>query len=1176
MAPLAIGILTAHAQQTPPTPDNPEARPKDDVVEMSRFVVSAEDSQDGYRATSTLAGTRIKTDVKDIGSALSIVTSQFLEDTGALNAEALLVYTTGTEIGGTQGNFTGTGDDVVLTERGSLPTPHTNNRVRGLAGADNTRDLFLTDFPWDAYNVDRLEIQRGPNSILFGLGKPGGVINASLKQAQFKNNGQVQARVGSHGSVRATLDYNHALIPSQLAVRLNLLSDHKEFQQRPAFRNDERLYVAARFDPAILNKGSARTSLRVNFEHGNIDANNPRTLPPMDRFSSWFETGTTTVNGQTFNNMNQFTGDYRYRNLYVASVPGSGFLVGTSPNYQPGVSDANNGNYVFFGNPNSGLPTDDYYVNQTLFTESGGLAPNGTIDGRIGGLYGANRFSMAATYSELQRRRGVPFAFAYKNQSITDTSIFDFYNKLIDGPNKQERQNFDAANLALSQTFFNGRVGFELTYDTQDYALTNKAPQFGMGTGDAAITIDINEILPDGRPNPNVGRPMIVNRAVNGGFGRNFDREVVNLTGYAEWQAKDLFDQPWLVKLLGRHVFTGAVNRNQVDTLARNWGSAAVDHIGWPTAANDILTNRREMLIFTYLGDDQRGRSSPAGMNLDNLKERLQFPDGDIVLFNSTWNRPTTAGTPGYVNPNAVWVHHLSGGNSRQSENPANYIGWQSVPTTTYSIFDGDEEQLTFSTSRTRDRIHSEFLVWQGYMFDGLVVPTIGYRKDKARAYAKVVPLTGRGIVSTDPVDYQLPDTPGNIVSGSTKSYSVVVHSPNFIKRHLPWGMDISLMFNRSSNFEPVANRYDMLGVPLPKPTGKTKDYGISIGLLNEKVRLRVNRYEASTESSSYLPQNHWYTMQIENLAWIRAKRLQAGLSGDARYAGIEYNYGRNVGGVFTQTPEERQLQQKHVDAVLAAFNQDIWNAWGLQANDTRWQDNLTAANEAPPGTVATSDTVSKGTEFELYLRPVRNWNIIANATRTEAARDNTGGRQWNEWIDARNLIWNGAAGEMWTGSGGENTYSDAWNNSFYNNYQLVRQRDGSSMPEIRRWRFNLTNDYRFSKGALRGVNVGGAYRWEDRVVIGYRSVNSEINGTLLETIDLNQPFWGPSLTTVDLWVGYQRALTKGIRWKMQLNVQNAFGKNELVPINTQPDGSPAAYRIRNGADWFVTNTITF
>jgi outer membrane receptor protein involved in Fe transport len=131
-------------------------------------------------------------------------------------------------------------------------------------------------------------------------------------------------------------------------------------------------------------------------------------------------------------------------------------------------------------------------------------------------------------------------------------------------------------------------------------------------------------------------------------------------------------------------------------------------------------------------------------------------------------------------------------------------------------------------------------------------------------------------------------------------------------------------------------------------------------------------------------------------------------------------------------------------------------------------------------------------------------------------------------------------------------------------------------MPEIRRWRFNFTNNYRFTEGRLKGFNVGGAYRWQDRVAIGYRSVIANVNGINQETIDLNDPFWGPNETAVDLWVGYTRRIAKKYTWRVQLNVRNALGKDELVPINSQPDGGPAAFRISYGADWFLTNSIEF
>ncbi|MEO7598983.1 MAG: TonB-dependent receptor, partial [Opitutus sp.] len=126
---------------------------EDEVIQLSPFVVSSEEDR-GYRATSTLAGTRIRTDLKDVGSALSVITTQFLKDTGARNSEDLLVYTTGTEVAGVGGNFssvTGQGQ-TTLNDAQTLLRPNTQNRIRGLRGADNARDFFLTDIPWDSYN----------------------------------------------------------------------------------------------------------------------------------------------------------------------------------------------------------------------------------------------------------------------------------------------------------------------------------------------------------------------------------------------------------------------------------------------------------------------------------------------------------------------------------------------------------------------------------------------------------------------------------------------------------------------------------------------------------------------------------------------------------------------------------------------------------------------------------------------------------------------------------------------------------------------------------------------------------------------------------------------------------------------------------------------------------------
>jgi hypothetical protein len=78
---LLLASLTLKAQRAPAPVDTPASKaavttpasaapiPESEVVELSPFVISSE-RDIGYRATSTLAGTRLNTDIKDIGAAV--------------------------------------------------------------------------------------------------------------------------------------------------------------------------------------------------------------------------------------------------------------------------------------------------------------------------------------------------------------------------------------------------------------------------------------------------------------------------------------------------------------------------------------------------------------------------------------------------------------------------------------------------------------------------------------------------------------------------------------------------------------------------------------------------------------------------------------------------------------------------------------------------------------------------------------------------------------------------------------------------------------------------------------------------------------------------------------------------------------------------------------------------
>src|SRR5688572_15930296 len=166
------GEPTAATRQTDNSSSNVPAA--DETLVLSPFTVSSQ-KDTGYAAANTLAGTRLNTPVRDLGSSISIYTKDFLTDIGATNANELLVYATGMEAAGAQGNFSGAGNDInadrVIGES-TRARPQNQTRTRGLAAPNFTRGFFTTDIPFDSYNSDAVTVNRGPNAILFGVGSP--------------------------------------------------------------------------------------------------------------------------------------------------------------------------------------------------------------------------------------------------------------------------------------------------------------------------------------------------------------------------------------------------------------------------------------------------------------------------------------------------------------------------------------------------------------------------------------------------------------------------------------------------------------------------------------------------------------------------------------------------------------------------------------------------------------------------------------------------------------------------------------------------------------------------------------------------------------------------------------------------------------------------------------------
>jgi len=1177
----------------------------EELIVLSPFTVEATEDAGSYKAGATLAGSRIRTELRDVGSAVSVVTGQFLKDTGAVNSQTLLQYTVGTEVGGLSGNFAGLGDTALLDDTNARLRPDTNTRVRGLSQADNTRDFFLTDISWDSFNVSRVDLQRGPNAILFGMGAPAGIINASVDGATFHQNGNFEARVDNYGTLRASMMYNHVLLPNELAIRVAGLNDETKYRQRPAFQHDKRYYGALRYDPKFLRTENINTSFEVKYEDGKVQANRPRILPPGDLITPWWTDPSLNairlaggMNTQTLGLSN----GSQIAALRAAGDLGAGVRGNNSSYYNQAIGPfgRNYGGIVaVYNDPNSSanhLMTTDISKNVTSvitslpWTIMSGVIPLKDRMGNVGAAQGIKNYDF------------------YRDATLNDSSrgFFDFYNKLLDGPNKKEWENHKALTASASVNFFDNRFGVKADIDKQNVerGQTNLLSEYGQ-----SITIDMNNTLPDGSKNPNYGKAATVSDQFANNI-RISKRDSWRVTTYGEVRAKDVIDNDWLAKIIGKHVITGLASSEDYHVETRGWLKAAADP-GWAAILADQKIGDISVNTLNYLSTSSiAGLSSYNSANITNIRANQNPYSGSMSYFDTTWTNSATTPTAAWTNPADPT------GTYTQKDNPANYKGW-STRTTTVTNDLSSRDALTTSAQLTRTITNSFAGNWQAYMIDGILVPSIGLRVDKQKSYALdaskssyPVSATTTLVDVTSPA-YALPDkaTPDVEVTGRTKTYSVVLHTPKAIQNKM-WGKTgISLTYNQSQNFQPSAGRIDIVGKPLASPEGRTHDVGILIETLNDRLTFRINHYKTTVKNAKLDGFNGDY-MTWGAEAWAydfgRANLLRVAAGGWADFTkgydpqGIVAGTTPAAGWTPAQVAQAQAAGDAIVNAYMANAPSAAWfKLWGV--NTAQADQGNFIGGSAPAGFTVTGDTVSKGWEYEINAQPTKNWNIQINAAKTSAQRTAMAGSMVN-WVEARWKVYNtpvnnangtplmlqipaadggprqAIIGDLrfWNGgySPGE-SLRGKYLREFMSGYWLYRIQEGSDVPELRPWRVNLITNYNFDRGFLKGFNAGGGYRWQDKVIVGYPVLpGATLNDS--RSFDLAHPYTGKAITAVDLWVGYSHKLTKKLEWRVQLNARNVFGKDELIPITVQPDGSLAAGRIPEPTVYTFTNTISF
>ncbi len=279
---LSLCPAPGRAQSVPSAPAGTAGGKPDEAVVLSPFEVNT--SRDvGYLATNSLAGSRLNSSLRDTPAVIDVFTKEFLDDIGATTLEQAMVYANNSQVD--DGDTLRVNNGITQVAAGNS----FNFRSRGILG-NSTRNYFETRLGTDFYSTERLDDSRGPNSVLFGIGSAGGIINNSPKRAQLTQPfTDTSLLTGTQDRGRATLDLNLPLVPRIFAARLNAVYDHKG-SWRDYLASTRRATTLA-----LTYRPFAQTEIRVDAEQGTVRGTLGRNYPVVDGITQWWNQGSTTA-----------------------------------------------------------------------------------------------------------------------------------------------------------------------------------------------------------------------------------------------------------------------------------------------------------------------------------------------------------------------------------------------------------------------------------------------------------------------------------------------------------------------------------------------------------------------------------------------------------------------------------------------------------------------------------------------------------------------------------------------------------------------------------------------------------------------------------------------------------------------------------------------------------------
>ena len=240
VAAVTTGVTSSHGQSAASTPP-PAAR--EELLTLDPFEVRSDRARDeNYKADRSRIGTKTDTPLQDIPQSITVITQEQISDQQMTSLSDVVRYVPG-----------------VSAHQGE------NNRDQIIfRGNSSSADFFLNgvrddvQYYRDLYNLDRVEVLRGPNAMIFGRGGGGGVINRATKEADFSPFRELTLHGGSFGNARTTLDVNQPF--RARAVRINGV-----YEDSGSFRDHFRQSIGSESNADIAPESETKFTLSYEY-----------------------------------------------------------------------------------------------------------------------------------------------------------------------------------------------------------------------------------------------------------------------------------------------------------------------------------------------------------------------------------------------------------------------------------------------------------------------------------------------------------------------------------------------------------------------------------------------------------------------------------------------------------------------------------------------------------------------------------------------------------------------------------------------------------------------------------------------------------------------------------------------------------------------------------------------